>query len=174
MSFIKMEIITKISGYDIAEDKQSFQIQNISLSEKGDLKKNTIKVHKSFTKDQLEKLVGKSVLLTDIQEYKKGFKYIYSAKNIKVIENNNIEFNVNKEIEMQVDNVVEIKDDTKLQSLIKNGTRLDLFDIKIKGIKKIELENLKGKKVLIQSVKVAKIEGTGTFYSSTQKPKIIA
>jgi len=172
-NFLKVEMLVKVSGYDINEDN-TIQIQNVSFNDKGKLVKNTVKIHKSYNEDTLKGLVGKTVKVLEVEEFRKGFKVYYAGKDIKKVDNQDIEFQVNKELTMKVDNVVEAKEDTTLQSIINNGTRADLFNIKIKGFKKSLLEDLKGSNVVIKGVKVSKIEGSGTFYSSTQKPVRIA
>jgi ribosomal protein S7 len=178
-SFLKMEILARVSGFDIDNDKKYIQIQNISF--KGEkIVKNTIKIHKHYTKEQLEQLVGKTIKVVEPEEYTKGFKTFYAGKDIKKVDID-IDFKVNKKLEMKVDNLIESKDSknekrthTILQSIIQNGTRADLFNIKIKDIKKELLQDLKGKKVLVENVEVVKVKDAGTFYSSIQKPKVIA
>ena len=96
----------------------------------------------------------KNGVLQNVEEYKKGFKFYYSGKDIKKIDKD-VEFELNKEITLKVDNLVESKEDTTLQSIVINGTRTDLFNLKIKGIKKSLLEEFKGKKdVKAKSIKV--------------------
>lgn len=167
--FIKCEMYLRVDGFEINEDN-TFQIQNITF--KNDkMVKNTVKVHKSINEETLKGLIGKSVKVENVAEYKNGFKTYYSGTDIKKIDKD-IDFQVNKEITLKVDNVVENKEDTTLQSLIKNNNRTDLFNIKIKGIKKSLLNDLKGKNVLIKGVNVVKTE-MGTFYNSKEKPLII-
>ena len=168
--FIKVELFLKISGFDINEDG-TFQIQNVSLNDAGKLVKNTVKVHKNLSEETLKPLLGKCVKIEGLEEYKNGFKTYYSGKDIKRIDKD-LDFELNKEITLKIDNVVENKEDTVLQSLVINGTRTDLFNIKIKGIKKLLLEDLKGKKVVVKGVKVIKTD-MGTFYNSSEKPLII-
>ncbi|WP_368031407.1 hypothetical protein [Arcobacter sp. s6] len=159
--FIKVELFLKISGFDINKDG-TFQIQNVSLNDAGKLVKNTVKVHKNLSEETLKPLLGKCVKIEGVEEYKNGFKTYYSGKDIKRVDKD-LDFELNKEITLKVDNVVENKEDTVLQSLVINGTRTDLFNIKIKGIKKLLLEDLKGKKVVIKGVKVIKTDmGVGT------------
>lgn len=167
--FIKCEMYLRVDGFEINEDN-TFQIQNITF--KNDkMVKNTVKVHKSINEETLKGLIGKSVKVENVAEYRNGFKIYYSGTDIKKIDKD-IDFEVNKEITLKVDNVVENKEDTTLQSLIKNNNRTDLFNIKIKGIKKSLLNDLKGKNVLIKGVNVVKTE-MGTFYNSKEKPLII-
>jgi hypothetical protein len=169
-NFIKCELNIKMTGFDINEDG-TFQIQNIFLNENGSLVKNTVKVHKNLNEETLKGLLGKTFKVEGVEEYRQGFKVFYSGKDIKKIDKN-IDFEVNKEITLKVDNVVEKKEDSVIQSIIQNGTRTDLFNIKIRGIRKILLNDLKGKNVVIQGVKVVKTD-MGTFYSSDKKPLII-
>ena len=168
--FIKVELFLKISGFDINEDG-TFQIQNVSLNDAGKLVKNTVKVHKNLSEETLKPLLGKCVKIEGVEEYKNGFKTYYSGKDIKRIDKD-LDFELNKEITLKIDNVVENKEDTVLQSLVINGTRTDLFNLKIKGIKKPLLEEFKGKKVVIKNVRVVKTD-MGTFYSSNVKPILI-
>ena len=168
--FIKVELFLKISGFDINEDG-TFQIQNVSLNEAGKLVKNTVKIHKNLSEETLKPLIGKCVKIEGVEEYKNGFKTYYAGKDIKRIDKD-LDFELNKEITLKVDNVVENKEDTVLQSLIINGNRTDLFNIKIKGIKKVLLNDLKGKNVSVKGVKVIKTD-MGTFYNSSVKPTII-
>lgn len=168
-NFIKCEMYLRVDGFEINEDN-TFQIQNISF--KNDkMVKNTVKVHKSINEETLKSLVGKSIKVENVEEYRNGFKTYYAGTDIKKIDKD-IDFQVNKEITLKVDNVVENKEDTTLQSLIKNNNRTDLFNIKIKGIKKSLLNDLKGKNVLIKGVNVVKTD-MGTFYNSKEKPLII-
>ena len=167
---MKIELLIKVSGFDMNEDG-TFQIQNVSFNEAGKLVKNTVKVHKNINEETLKSLVGKTVKIENVEEYKKGFKFYYAGKDIKKIDKD-VEFELNKEITLKVDNLVESKEDTTLQSIVLNGTRTDLFNIKIKGIKKLLLEDLKGKKVVVKGVKVIKTD-MGTFYNSSEKPLII-
>ena len=167
---MKIELLIKVSGFDMNEDG-TFQIQNVSFNELGKLVKNTVKVHKSLNEETLKSLVGKTVKIENVEEYKKGFKFYYSGKDIKKIDKD-VEFELNKEITLKVDNLVESKEDTTLQSIVLNGTRTDLFNLKIKGIKKSLLEEFKGKKVVIKNVRVVKTD-MGIFYSSNVKPILI-
>jgi hypothetical protein len=168
--FMKIELLIKVSGFDMNEDG-TFQIQNVSFNEAGKLVKNTVKVHKNINEETLKSLVGKTVKVENVEEYKKGFKFYYAGKDIKKIDKD-VEFELNKEITLKVDNLVENKEDTTLQSIVINGTRTDLFNLKIKGIKKPLLEEFKGKKVVIRNVRVVKTD-MGTFYSSNVKPILI-
>ena len=157
--FMKIELLIKVSGFDMNEDG-TFQIQNVSFNELGKLVKNTVKVHKSLNEETLKSLVGKTVKVENVEEYKKGFKFYYAGKDIKKIDKD-VEFELNKEITLKVDNLVESKEDTTLQSIVLNGTRTDLFNLKIKGIKKSLLEEFKGKKVVIKNVRVVNVETHG-------------
>lgn len=168
--FLKVELFIKISGFDINEDG-TFQIQNVALNEAGKLVKNTVKVHKQLGEETIKGLVGKTVKVEGVEEYKKGFKVFYAGKDIKTA-TIDTDFKVERELTLKVDNVVDNKEDTTLQSIITNGTRTDLFNIKIKGIKKPVLEALKSKKVLVKGVRVVKTD-MGTFYSSIEKPTAI-
>ena len=168
--FMKIELLIKVSGFDMNEDG-TFQIQNVSFNEVGKLVKNTVKVHKNINEETLKSLVGKTVKIENVEEYKKGFKFYYAGKDIRKIDKD-VEFELNKEITLKVDNLVESKEDTTLQSIVLNGTRTDLFNLKIKGIKKPLLEEFKGKKVVIKNVRVVKTD-MGTFYSSNVKPILI-
>ena len=168
-NFIKCELYIKISGFDINEDG-TFQIQNVSIIN-DKLVKNTVKIHKNLNEETLKGLVGKSVKVEGVEEYRNGFKVYYSGTDIKRIDKD-IDFQVNKEITLKVDNVVESKEDTILQSIIQNNNRTDLFNIKIKGIKKSLLNNLKNKNVVVKGVNVIKTD-MGTFYNSKEKPQVL-
>ncbi len=166
-NFINTELYVRISGFDKNEDG-TFQIQNISI--KNDkLVKNTVKVHKDISIENLTKLVGKVVKIEEVEEYKKGFKVFYSGQDIKIVDKD-LEFYLNKEIELKVDSVSETEKDTVLQSIIKNGTRCDLFNIKIKNQK--NLKEIQGKKVKLTNVNVIKMD-SGTFYNTDKRPQII-
>ena len=167
--FIKMELYIKVSGYSKNEDG-TFQIQNIHLNN-DKLVKNTVKIHRNLTEEQIKSLLGKTVKVINVKEYKQGYKVFYAGEDIKKVDSD-IEFKVNKEIIIKVDNLQEKKEDTILQSIVNNGTRTDLFNIKIKGISKNLLNELQGKRVLIKGVRVSKTD-FGTFYSSDKKPQII-
>ncbi|MDD2651922.1 MAG: hypothetical protein PHX44_02580 [Sulfurimonas sp.] len=169
--FIKIEIIAKVGGYDLNNDG-TFQVQNLSFKNNGELVKNTIKVHKDIKEDDLKKLVGKTLKFENVKEYKQGFKSYYSSDSIKLLSDVNVDFEINREITIKADNVITMKDNksTRIQSIVLNETRQDLFNITIKD--KINLENLKGKTLKIKGVKVAKTDN-GTFYSSNELPQII-
>lgn len=168
--FIKCELLVRVSGFQINEDG-TFQIQNLSINEKtGGFIKNTVKVHKNLTEETLKPFIGKTVKIEGVEEYKNGFKTYYAGKDIKKVDKD-IDFELNKEIILKVDNLVEKKEDTVIQSIIQNENRMDLFNIKIKGIKKILLNDLKGKNVVVRGVNVIKTDA-GTFYSSSEKPLI--
>ena len=70
---MKIELLIKVSGFDMNEDG-TFQIQNVSFNEAGKLVKNTVKVHKNINEETLKSLVGKTVKVENVEEYKKGFK----------------------------------------------------------------------------------------------------
>jgi len=175
-NFIKTEIISKINGYSKNEDG-TFQIQSIILDSKKGLIKNTIKIHKDIPIEQLESLVGKTIKVLQVEEYKKGYKSFYSGKDFKLVKNeNDIDiFDVKREIILKIDNLVKVGkngEDTKIQSLVSNGTRKDLFELKLKNINISKVLTLKNKEVVISGVNIAKIENMGTFYSSTVLPTI--
>lgn len=167
--FIKIEIMAKVGGYDLNDDG-SFQIQNLSIKNNGELVKNTIKIHKKITEQELKNLVGKVVKCDNVKEYKNGFKSYFSSDNFKIINDVIVDFEVNKEIIIKCDNVITKDKNSKIQSIVINETRQDLFNITIKGITK--LENLKGKTIKIKGVIVAKTD-FGTFYSSNKTPEVI-
>ncbi len=166
-NFINTELYLRVNGFD-KNDDGTFQIQNISL--KNDkLVKHTVKVHKDIPIENLSKLVGKVVKIEDVEEYKKGFKTFFAGKDIKIVDKD-LDFYLNKEIELKVDGVSETEKDTVLQSIVRNGTRCDLFNIKIKGQK--NLKDLQGKKVKVTNVNVIKMDA-GTFYNTDKRPQII-
>lgn len=174
-NFIKTEIITKITGFDKNEDG-TFQIQNITLHDTKGLIKNTIKIHKNLNETELNNLVGKTVKVLEVDEYRKGYKVFYAGKDIKLVKNENDTdiFEVKRELSLKVDNIVAVKDNnSKIQSIVKNGTRTDLFEIKLKGITINKIQDLKGKKVLLKDINIARMDGVGTFYSTEKLPVVI-
>lgn len=175
--FLKVELYVKVSGYEINEEEGTFQLQTLAfINEK--LVKNTVKIHKLYKDEVLKPLVGKTVKVIEPKEYKNGANTFYAGTDIKKSELE-VDFKINRELTLKVDNIIEStsldkKSNKKIthstiQSIVSNGTRTDLFNIKIKNTKKTELENLKGKEVIIKGVNVAKTD-FGTFYSSEEKP----
>ena len=175
-NFIKTEIISKVSGYQKNEDG-TFQIQNITLNEVKGLVKNTVKIHKELSEEELTQLVGKTIKVLEVEEFKKGFKSYYNGKDFKLVKNeaNTDIFEVRRELTLKADYIVAVgkeKTDCKIQSMVKNGTRTDLFEIKLKDIKINRVQNLKGKEILIKGINIVKMEGTGTFYNTTVVPTL--
>ncbi len=178
--FLKVDLFIKVNGYEINEEEGTFQIQNISIQNEK-LVKNTVKIHKLYKEDTLKGLIGKTVKVEEPKEYKNGIKIFYAGNDIKKVDLDT-DFQVNRQITLKVDNVIESNSidkktnkkltNTTIQSIINNGTRMDLFNIKIKNTKKSELDTLKGKEVLIKNVNVAKTD-FGTFYSSLEKPILL-
>ncbi|RXK11678.1 hypothetical protein CP965_12980 [Halarcobacter mediterraneus] len=179
-NFLKVDLFVKISGYEINEEEGTFQIQNISF-DNGKLLKHTVKIHKLYKEDSLKALIGKTVKVEEPKEYKNGIKVFYAGSDIKKVDIDE-DFKINREITLKVDNIIESTSIDKntnkklthstIQSIISNGTRTDLFNIKIKNTKKIELDNLKGKEVVVRGVNVATTD-FGTFYSSVEKPILL-
>lgn len=175
-NFIKTEIIAKVSGFQKNEDG-TFQIQSIRLDEKKGLVKNTIKIHKEVSEVDLTALVDKTIKVLKVEEYKKGFKSSYAGQDFKLVRNESNQdiFQVNRELTLKVDNIVAVGktgEDSKIQSLVKNGTRTDLFEIKLKGIKLNSVQNIKGKEVILKGINISKMEGVGTFYNTTVLPEL--
>ncbi len=179
--FIKVELYVKVSGYEINEEDGTFQIQNISVNN-DKLVKNTVKIHKSYKEETLKGLVGKTVKVQEPKEYKNDAKVFFAGSDIKKADLD-IDFKINREISLKVDNLIETNSidrktnkkftHTTIQSIISNGTRTDLFNLKIKNTKKSELEQFKNKEVVIKGVNVAKTD-FGTFYSSEEKPLLVS
>lgn len=178
--FLKVELYVRVDGYEINEEEGTFQIQTLAtINEK--LVKNTVKVHKIYKDEILKGLVGKTVKIIEPKEYKNGANTYYAGSDIKKSELE-VDFKINREITLKIDNLIETNSIDKktnkklthstIQSIVSNGTRTDLFNIKIKNSKKSELEQFKNKEVVIKGVNVAKTD-FGTFYSSLEKPTLL-
>jgi hypothetical protein len=178
--FIKVDLFIKISGYEINEEDGTFQIQNVAFNN-DKLVKNTVKIHKTYKEETLKSLVGKTVKVEEPKEYKNGMKVFFAGTDIKKTDLDT-DFKINREITLKVDNIIESNSidkktnkkltHTTIQSLVSNGTRVDLFNVKIKNTRKIELNNLEGKEIIVKGVNIAKTD-FGTFYSSEEKPLLV-
>ena len=171
--FIVNDIICKVSGYDLNEDGQSFQIQSLVLDLEKGFTKNTIKITTSFKKEEVEKLVGKVIGVKNAIEYSGGS---YGVDNFQVIDKKVGEqglFDVNGKITkpILVSFIKKTGKGSKIQSLVDNGTRQDLFEIGIDGVSPSQLENMRSKKVMIEGVKVFNIDGK-KYYKMTKTPKV--
>ena len=87
MKKIKVEVKDVSKSFSkVDEGKPLPVIQNVSFNEAGKLVKNTVKVHKNINEETLKSLVGKTVKIENVEEYKKGFKFYYAGKDIKKID----------------------------------------------------------------------------------------
>ena len=165
------------------EDKSNFQVQTLVIKEEtGEIVKKTLKVKKAVSEEQLKAMISKTFEFINIEEYahnNNGFTtYTYSAEDFKQLQEQpkNPIFEVNKTLTIKVDTVIEAtredKIATKLQAILIDGMRTDIKTVKINNATKAELENLKGKNVLITGLRVSKMNGK-TYYSSNTKPKAL-
>ncbi|MAD43157.1 MAG: hypothetical protein CL623_12305 [Arcobacter sp.] len=175
------------------EDRSNFQIQMVKFDEKGKQEKNTIRVNVNLEEDELNKMVGKTYLFKNVNVYTSNNNIAFGAdvlgEEVKGITEDT--FISNSYAKVKVSNLitptkkvdkkrgnrtvkveVETKD-TLVQSVVKFGTRLDLKSIKIKDIQIGQLEEIKGKEVLIENIKVFKPLNGSATYSTETKPKII-
>jgi len=162
------------------EDRTSFQVQTLTVKDTGELVKKTLKVKKEVSEEQLKQMIGKTFDFSGIEEYShnnNGFTtYTYSATDFKPssTQPKTPVFEVNKMLSMVVNTVADASNKdkiaTKLQAIVMDGMRADLKTVKVNGIKAEELQNLKGKEVLITGLKVSKMNGK-TYYSTNEKPE---
>ena len=177
------------------EDRSNFQIQMIKFDEKGKQEKNTIRVNVNLSEDELKKMKGKTYLFKNVNVYtlKNSNDLAYGVDSIgeEVKGITEPTFIANSYTKVKVSNLitptkkvdkkrgnrtvkvdVETKD-TLIQSVVQFGTRIDLKSIKIKDIQIGQLEELRGKEILIENIQVFKPMNGSAIYSTETKPKII-
>lgn len=149
---------------NIIEDMTKIQIQTFTKNDNGKRIRNTFTLHQTLTDEQLEKMIGKTFIFEDIEQYshKNGdfTTYTYSSKKIgKQIESKEIIFEIRNSLIAIVDNIVQEKENVIFQLEIKEKFKLDIKDIKLKNAKVEIFKNLLDKKVIFENVKVFKING---------------
>jgi len=203
--FLNTDITMTIQGYSYGstyneeaekyvEDRSSFQVQSIIFDEEtSQFNKRTLKINKTMTEDEIEKLIGRTFFFKDVAVYpnKETRTTAYGVDEIgeelkdikeptfivnshaKVILSNlyTPQKTVTKKRGMGMKKVKVDTNDTMIQAIIQHGTRVDLKNIRIKDVRVSELENLKGKEVLIEDIEVFKPSNGATSYSTSTLPK---
>lgn len=175
------------------EDRSNFQIQMVKFNDKLQQEKNTIRVNVNIAEDELEKMVGKTYKFENVNVYtsKNSNSLAYGVDELgKEIKADEDTFISNSYATVKVSNLitptkkVEKKrgnrtvkvetttNDTLIQSVFKQGSRLDLKSIKIKDIQIGQLEHLKGKEIVIENIKVYKPMNGSATYSTETIPKV--
>lgn len=171
--FIVNDIVCKVSGYDISEDGLSFQIQSLVLDMEKGFKKYTIKITTDFKQEEVKNLVGKVIGVKNAIGYGNTS---FGSDNFQVLERKVGDeglFDVNSKITtpVMVSFIKKTGKGSKIQSLVNNGTRQDLFEIGIDGVSPSQLDKLRSKNVIIEGVKVFDINGK-KYYKTTKIPRV--
>jgi len=174
-NFVIYDIKCLVSGYDIADDGKSFQIQSITENEKS-IVKNTIRITTDFKVEDVENLMDKVIGVKGANKYSNNS---YGADNFRVLEGVKVDliegiFETNGRIEtpILISKITETKKGVKFHSRVKNGTRTDLFQFGLDNRKPIEFQNFYGKRVKLDGVLVYNIDGKN-IYKISKEPKLI-
>ena len=199
---MKKELVLKmvVEGYDNRENKtykkdfkgkatnevesvQHYtQLQTLIENNNGEYKKKTLKINKLLSDKELKTIVGKTILVNDINNNLKEFKIddftkTYSCDSYKVIKE---ELETNFEVELLLSMFVNkcIKKDNKgnvsfmFQHKDNSTNAIRLMNISYKGDEILNVEDFTNKEVFFNSVNKLQINGN-TYYSTKEIPQVI-
>lgn len=184
---------------EFEEDKSTFQIQTSIMNDKGVLERKTLKINKSLPIEQLEKMIGKTYVFTNIIEYphkeKSNFNgkefvkytYTYSSDTFEELKNQPSQpiYEVQKKCEFNIVNIVKkegredpktkkrTKDYVILQAKEKDGLSFKIYDIKVEDVSFETLKQCLNKKVLFENLTI-KNSSNGLVIEANSMPKIVS
>lgn len=192
---INIKLLFEVKGARIneaTEDKPaSVQFQTFSKNEEtGELKKQTLKINKEMSEEELKSLVGKTIYCDtnshNLGEYGDSFSKTYGADDFSIAkQKGKSSFELSKEVVLEsVDSVVykhneqdNSKSKTVIQAIVKDGLAMDIITISIKipDEKSFKIiEGFKNKKVLVKELSVFKdTKNFKTYLSSEVIPELI-